>query len=250
MLAVKRKNLIREEILEKKSVTVSELSQRFDVTEETIRRDLKALEAEGLLTRTYGGAFIQDGAINDVDVSVRETAYIEDKRRIAHRCLELIHHGDSIFLDFSTTALEVAKAVGGMRLTVVTNSLLIANHLTQCGDIRLVLIGGTFFPQHMCLLGDAALEALSSYYVDTAFISCRSLSLEHGVTDSTEQSAAVRRQVIARASRTFLLADHTKFDRTSFIKICDFRSLSGIVTDRPLPEQWRQRAEAEHLELR
>ena len=112
MLAVARKTQIKDILLEKKSVTVVELSKRFSVTEETIRKDLQQLENEGFLSRTYGGAFIQDGALNDIDLTLRETAYVESKEAIADKCAELIHHGDSVFLDASTTAtfLEIGRA--------------------------------------------------------------------------------------------------------------------------------------------
>lgn len=249
MLAVERKALIKEIVLEKKSVVVSDLSQQFAVTEETIRRDLKALEAEGFLTRTYGGAFIQEGAINDVNLSVRETAYIENKKQIAAQCLPLVNHGDAVFLDGSTTALEAARALQGMHITVLTNSLLIADLLAKSQDIRLMMVGGTLYPQSMCFFGSTTLEILSTYYVDTAFISCRSLDLQNGVTDSAEQNAAVRKKIVTRAGRTYLLADHTKFNRTSFLKICDFQELCGIITDRALSLEWHEMADTNHLEL-
>ena len=124
MLAVARKTQIKDILLEKKSVTVVELSKRFSVTEETIRKDLQQLENEGFLSRTYGGAFIQDGALNDIDLTLRETAYVESKEAIADKCAELIHHGDSVFLDASTTATFLAKRIRNMRLTIVTNSLM------------------------------------------------------------------------------------------------------------------------------
>ena len=160
MLAVERRACIKETIQEQKSVAVSDLARRFDVTEETIRRDLKVLEAQGVLTRTYGGAFIQGGAINEVDVTLRETSYVEAKRQIAAQCLHLIRNGDSIFLDSSTTALEIARAIRDMRLTVLTNSLLIADVLSHSESIRLQVIGGVLQPQSMSFLGEAALAAL------------------------------------------------------------------------------------------
>lgn len=153
MLAVERRACIKETIQEQKSVAVSDLARRFDVTEETIRRDLKVLEAQGVLTRTYGGAFIQGGAINEVDVTLRETSYVEAKRQIAAQCLQLIRNGDSIFLDSSTTALEIARAIRDMRLTVLTNSLLIADVLSHSESIRLQVIGGVLQPQSMSSWG-------------------------------------------------------------------------------------------------
>ena len=147
MLAVTRKSEIKDIVLEKKSVTVTELAKIFSVTEETIRRDLKQLESEGFLTRTYGGAFIQDGVENNIDLSIRETAYLKNKQAIASRCRELIHNGDSIFLDSSTTTLTIAKAINDMRLTVVTNSLMIINELCDKANIHLIAIGGNYTPR-------------------------------------------------------------------------------------------------------
>ncbi len=249
MLAVKRKAMIKNLVLEKKSVIVSELAAQFSVTEETIRRDLKALEDEGVLTRTYGGAFVQDGVLNDVDLTLRETIYLESKHRIARQCLDLVHNGDSIFLDCSTTALQIARAVKDMRITVLTNALNIANELASSEQARLILIGGTYDSHSKCFSGSAALETLASYYVDTAFFSCRSLSLRHGVTDSVEQNAVVRKLATQRAENTYLVADHTKFNKTSFIKICDFSHLTGIVTDETLSPGWEEMAAQNGLKL-
>ncbi len=244
MLAMERKARIKTLVMKNKSVIVSQLAREFSVNEETIRRDLKALEKEGVLTRTYGGAFVQNGVINEVELSLRQTAYVENKRRIAARCMSVIHNGDTILLDHSTTALEIARAAEKMEITVLTNSLLIADQLADQGQIRLILIGGEFDAKNRCFSGNAMLDALDSYYVDTAFISCRSLHLDHGVTDSSEQSAAMRRKMISRAERAYLAADHTKFDRTSFVRICGLEKLSGIVTDTPVPERWHSAAEA------
>ena len=151
MLAVTRKTKIKEIILERKSITVLELAKRFSVTEETIRRDFKQLEDEGFLTRTYGGAFIQDGVANNIDLTIRETAYTENKQNIAEKCQNIINNGDSIFLDSSTTALQIAKAIKNMRLTVSSNSLLIINELCEKENIHLVTLGGTYLPDNKAL---------------------------------------------------------------------------------------------------
>lgn len=249
MLAVKRKALIKENLQEKKSVMVSELALEFDVTEETIRRDLKTLEDEGFLTRTYGGAFIQDGVMNDVSLSLRETYLVEAKQRIAELCVPLVHNGDSIFLDGSTTALTIAKAIKSMRITVMTNSLSVAACLAGSDGLGLIMVGGVLDAKSMSFTGTATLEALAPYYVDAAFLSCRSLSLPNGVTDSIEQNAAVRKMMVKRSEHAYLVADHTKFDKTSFIKLCDFSELTGIITDSPLTEPWHQMAQQEQLKL-
>lgn len=238
MLAVTRKSKIKDLILEKKSVTVTDLANKFSVTEETVRRDLKQLESEGFLTRTYGGAFIQDGVENTVDLSIRETTFIRSKQAIATCCRKLIHNGDSIFLDSSTTALAIAKAVSDMRLTIVTNSLMIINELCDCANIHLVCIGGNYTPSDKAFNGHITQMNLETFFLDKAFMSCRSLSIEHGVTDSLEHVAAVRKALVGRSEEIYLVADFSKFDKTSFIYITDFDEITGIITDRKLDSNW------------
>lgn len=246
MLAVTRKNRIKSILNEKKSVTVGELSKTFSVTEETIRRDLKMLEDEGFLTRTYGGAFIQSGVENVVDVEIREVAYTKSKTLIAEKCQQIIQNGDSIFLDASTTAYFISKAICNMRLTVVTNSLLVINELSNFKSIRLVCIGGTLSRNNKAFQGYQTLQLLDSLYLDKTFMSCRSLSIENGVTDSSEGIAAIRKKLISRSSETYLIADYSKFDKTSFIHVCNFEDLTAIVSDKELNPIWIELLNKKH----
>ncbi len=238
MLAVTRKSRIKEIVSEKKSVVVSELAVMFSVTEETIRRDLKSLEDEGFLTRTYGGAFIQDGVQNEIDLSVRETVCTESKQLIAEKCAEIVHNGDSIFLDASTTALFIAKKICDMRITVVTNSLKITNLLADYPNIHLITIGGLFAQNNMSFIGRGALQSLDGYYVDKTFMSCRSISMEYGITDSNESMSEIRRKLLSRSNKVYVVADYSKFDKTSFLNICDFNGICGIITDKHLNRNW------------
>ena len=238
MLAVTRKANIKEIILEKKSITVLELAKLFSVTEETIRRDLKQLEDEGFLTRTYGGAFIQDGVGNNVDLTIRETAYTENKQNIAEKCRDIIKNGDSIFLDSSTTALQIAKAVKNMRLTVASNSLLIINELCEKENIHLITLGGTYLPDDKAFSGNITLKNLEQYYFDKVSMSCRSLSMEHGITDSHEPTASIRQNLIKRGQKIYIAADFSKFGKTSFITISDFAPITGLITDKSLSRKW------------
>lgn len=238
MLAITRKKKIQDLLTERKSVTVTELSRNFEVTEETIRRDLKSLEDAGFLTRTYGGAFIQDGVENNVDIILREVAYTESKTAIAKACQKIIHNGDSIFLDVSTTALFIAKAIGKMRLTVVTNSLMVVDQLADCESIRLICIGGLLTRDHKGFHGNTATNALDHFYLDKTFMSCRSLSMEHGITDASESVCSVRSKLLSRSNQTYIIADYSKFDRTSFLHICNFEEIYGIVSDYQYTPEW------------
>lgn len=249
MLSITRRNQIKDIILEKKSITVSELSTKFSVTEETIRRDLKVLEEDHFLTRTYGGAFIQEGVQNNVDLKLRANTYTSSKKQIASMCVPLIHNGDSIFLDESTTSLHIAHALKLMRLTIVTNSLMIVNDLKDYDNINLVLIGGFYSKKSESFTGQLTLDALDKYYLDKSFISCRTLSLNNGISDSTEFIASLRKKIISRSNKTYIVADYSKFDKTSFIHICNFNEIDGIITDKPLSQGWREMAKEKNITL-
>lgn len=247
MLAITRLNEIKELIRQQKSVLVSELALRFNVTEETIRRDLKKLEDEGLVIRVYGGAYSANGVQNDVNISLRQTILVAEKQMIARRCLPSISNGDSIFLDCSTTVLELAQLLSQYSLTVITNSLKVADCLAPSTDIRLIVVGGTLHHTSMSFLGHNTCCALGNYHVDKAFVSCRSLSMGHGITDANEEQSALRRVAIEASNQVFLLADHTKFDTTSFSKIARLEEISTLVTDRPLTPEWRRHLESKKI---
>jgi DeoR/GlpR family transcriptional regulator of sugar metabolism len=238
LLSVTRKQKIKDFILERKSATVTELAHMFSVTDETIRRDLRSLEAEGVLMRSYGGAFVQTGVENLIDYSIRSTVYLDEKAIIAEKCKSIIQNGDVIFLDNSTTTYAIAKAVQDMRLTLITNSLAIINLLSKKDNMRLICTGGFFSPKELAFYGSKAQKALHEYYVDKSFFSCRTLSIEQGVTDSNDDLAQIRKTIIQRSKECYLVADYTKFDETSFITICGYDCLNAVITDRPLSQEW------------
>ncbi|WNF38841.1 DeoR/GlpR family DNA-binding transcription regulator [Bacillaceae bacterium IKA-2] len=249
MLPIARKNKIKEIIVENKSVTVAELTSLFSVTEETIRRDLKQLEDDGFLSRTYGGAFISEGVQNDVDVSIREYIHVEGKRKIASKCLSFIKNGDSIFLDASTTSLVIASMLKDRKLTVVTNSMNVVNALAQSRHVNIVVIGGTLSKSSLSNLGRNAEFNMKNYFFDSAFISCRSVSIQHGITDSNEQQAGVRKLAAEHANHVYLVADYTKFDKTSFASICWFDQINYIVVDQVLSEGWHSFLKEQNLTI-
>lgn len=238
MLAAERKRCIQQIVLEKKSATVNELAEQFDVTHETIRRDLKALESDGVLVRTYGGAFVQSGVESLVTAEVRKNAYRTEKELIASRCHKLVSNGDAIFLDNSTTSYYIAKRIADMELTVVTNNLMVINLLAKSPSVRLVSVGGEFSITEQSFSGIIALKTLREYYVDKAFISCRSLSIENGITESTDDWALIRQLMIERSDLHYLIADHTKFDKTSFVRISNIDAVTAIITDGRLSDKW------------
>lgn len=241
MLSLQRRNEIKMILLEKKSVTVSEISAYFGVSAETVRRDFEALEETGFLSKTYGGAVLQNKVARQVERQVLESLFVSEKKLIASQCVEFIRPGQCIFLDFSTTVYQLCSELQTqmMELTVMTNSHSVLSALAGVKRLSLLSTGGSFDMKTLSYFGRNAVRFLSSYHLDIAFVSCCSLSIEKGLSDRNEEEAEMRRCVIENANRVVLLADHTKFDRNSFIPTCDFERISALVTDLPVSDHWR-----------
>ena len=155
MLALERRNLILEKLQEEKRVVVSELSQLYNVSEETIRRDLDKLEHEGYAIKSYGGAVINENMSIDMPFNVRKNRNVLGKQKIAELVAGMIHDGDQIMLDASTTAVFIAKAIKDKeRLTVITNSIEIMIELADVSGWTIISTGGTMKEGYLALLGD------------------------------------------------------------------------------------------------
>lgn len=249
MLSVTRRQEIQDLVREHKSVTVVDLAKRFSVTTETIRRDLRALEEQGVLLRSYGGAFVQSGVENAINSDIRADAFKESKTIIGGRARKLIENGDVILLDNSTTAYFIAQCIQDMRLTVMTCNLRIIDLLSRQENIVLMALGGKLAVDEQSFYGEATLRMLRDYHFDKAFFSCRSVSKEQGVTDSKERWAQLHRTIIQQAKTRYLIADYNKFDKTSFINVCDFHAIDGIITDRELDSSWHETLAAFGVEV-
>lgn len=239
MLAITRRNVIKDLLQEHKSVTITDLAARLNVTKETIRRDLRAMEKDNELIRTHGGAYILEGVQNDIDISTRQILKTAEKEIIAQKCDALIQNGDIIYLDSSTTAWFIARQIAKRRLTVVTTSLEIANILCNSPTVRLFLIGGEFSRKTMSFGGDSAVRNLQQYFIDKAFISCRSVSMEFGLTDTSDNSAILNRIAYHHAKQKFLAIDHSKLNNVSFTSVIPLKDLDGIIMDMEFPPEWK-----------
>jgi DeoR/GlpR family transcriptional regulator of sugar metabolism len=239
MLASERKERIKEYLLEYKSASVLDLSTYFGVSEETIRRELVVLDREGYVIRTHGGAVLAKRVSKTVDNDTLGKVFLESKQIIAEQCLQFIHEGDCIFLDASTTAATLCSLIYDMHMTVLTNSLRVIRNLSKAENINLICVGGNYSKDRESFIGRTTNMVLSNHYVDMAFISCRSLSIESGITDSNDEEAEVKQIISRHSNRVFLIADYSKFGKTSFTKVCDFSDIDDIVTDRPLTDEWR-----------
>lgn len=230
MLSAQRKNEIYELLLAQRQVKVTDLSEKYGVTGETIRRDLDKLEKEGLAMKTYGGAVINDGREQPWDQ--RLATNVAQKRLIASQICPMISDGDSLMLDSSSTSLYVIRAIRALKdLTIVTNSVEILAELWNQTQWKVISTGGQMMEGSLSLVGGAAEETLRSFRTDKAIISCQSFS-ENGFYDPNQDTARIKRAML-ECSRTRIVAvDSSKQGRKSLARICGLDSADLLVTDK------------------
>ena len=239
MLAIERKNEIMNKLKAEQRVLVSELATYYGVTEETIRRDLDKLEKEGYATKTYGGAIWGNSTKTDLSYTIRNKTNVEAKTTIGKLVSDLIEDGDHIMLDDSSTSLYIAKHLKEKKkLTVITNSIEIIMELSSTDGWTIMSTGGRLKPDSLAFVGNQAQEMLRNFHVDKAFISCKGLDQQVGITDSSEFHSLLKQAMMRSAKQTILALDSSKFDKASFVKIAALDRINTVVTDAKPSADW------------
>lgn len=234
MSAVLRKSEILRIAREDGMVTVERLAELFDVTVQTIRRDLAELAEAGKLERVHGGAVAPSGVAN-IGYLERRALNPEAKARIAEACAREIPEKASVFLNIGTTTEAVARALLRHRaLLAVTNNINIANILAENEECEVVVAGGRLRRADGGLVGDLTTEAIARFKPDIAVIGCSALDPEGDILDYDIAEVGASRAILRQARRVFLVADRSKFERTAPARIGALGDVDTLFTDAPL----------------
>ena len=240
MLVSERKLKILDLLRQKGIVIVSELSNLFSVTDETIRQDLRDLEKEGLLKKTYGGAVATDRVDLEISFKEREKEHRKEKEAIGRTAAKLINDKDNLMVDASTTALQVIKNIRTKKgLTVVTNSLAAALELTRGYEVTIILTGGIFHLKSFSYVGSLAEQAARSYNVDKFFLGVRGVT-PAGLADTYEPEVEFKKVMIESAKEVILVVDSSKFDRVALINVAPLEAISKVITDKGIPSEYKK----------
>ncbi len=242
MLAVERREQILTQLKEDKSVVVGELSKRFDVSEETIRRDLALFEKEGIATKSYGGAVLREDVGAEMPYQIRKRHNSANKRIIGELVASKVNDGEHIFIDPSTTALYVVKMLreaGKKNITIITNSVEVLMECSEYDDWEVISTGGQMQSEKYALVGPKAIESIEAYHVDKAIISCRGVDFDRGLTDTNMLFAEIKKKMISNATEKFVVLDSSKFDQICFSKICAMNEIDALITDEEPSIAWR-----------
>lgn len=233
MLAEERRFQIREILNAQRTVSAADLCEQLNVTPATIRRDLAALQQQGVLVRSHGGAVSRMSSTNfQPSYNALIHSNSEEKRQIARAAEELILDGDTVFLEGSTTVFELARRLASRhRLTVVTNSPTIVCELQRSSGVTVLCTGGDLQKDTFYLSGQWAQRALSEIRLDKAVLGVSALDPSYGISTASHAEAQIKKMVTHAAKTRIALADHGKFGRQSFAYVGPATDITTLVTD-------------------
>lgn len=236
-LAPYRQDQILQIILERKSVTVADLARQFGVATATIRRDLRELEAQGLVQRAHGGALaLVSSVVPDPPLDQRVVLRAAEKERLGAAAAALVGDGETVILDAGTTTLAIARHLVGRRgITVATISLSILSLLAKNPSITTISVGGVVSARADALVGHIAERTLRDIHADKVFLSAGGVSLEHGISIPVVQLVAVKQAMIASGKEVILVADASKLGKRSVYTVSGVGAIQRLITDHEAP---------------
>jgi len=245
-----RRQGILNRVTEAGRASVAELSQAFGLSEVTIRADLQALAKSDLLLRTHGGAVALNSGSQYLSLNLRRLQQTQEKAHIGAAAAELIHDGDAVFLDSSSTALAIAQCLRDRRyLTVVTNGLAIAQELLGAAGVSVLVVGGALRRDTASLVGVDGLDILKRVNLSKGFFGSHGISTEEGLTDVSADEAEVKQVVVQMVREVVAVVDRTKWGRVGVASFAPARAIDKIITDSDAPSELVEQLRATGAEV-
>ncbi|GLO60642.1 L-fucose operon activator [Vibrio sp. MACH09] len=229
-----RKTKVLEFINASEKVSVRELADKFDVSVETMRRDLRKLDEQGEIRRIHGSVMNIKASSTDVGrpFSERSKDNLKVKESLVKKALAQIKEHMVIGLDASSSSWCLSQQMPNINCTVITNSLKNILALERKSNIRVICSGGRYSAKYGSFYGSVAINSLSNMSADVSFISCVGFDEESGVWDSNEYNYQIKQTLMAISKEVVLIADKSKYGKKSLFKVCGINSLTNVITDR------------------
>lgn len=232
MIPEQRQGMIIDLLAENGFLSLREISRRFDISMETVRRDVRILASADRVEKVYGGVRLKDTGVGEPSMDSRLRANHAQKSAIAAVCAAYVEEGDCIYLDSGSTTFSIAPLIKGMKnVTVLTNSLLVVNELVK-SDLEIILIGGRLRHEELSVVTFNYLFDFDQLNVQKCFIGIGGCSLENGISDYHMIEASTRKQIMERSKRIFVATDSTKIGKDVTVRIAGWDELDVLITDR------------------
>ena len=219
-------------IISQDAVSLTDLAEHFQISMNTVRRDLNELQKRGSIRKTYGGVTKGENTTSLQTYSIRSKANPEAKSIIGKLAGSLIEDGDTIFLDSGSTTPYILSNLGNhTNITVISHSLPALVSATRCQNINLISLGGMYNESTSSFWGSHTLDSIADLHISKIFLSTSGISTKGELTNNTYLEAEIKRKIIRQGRQIILLADQTKFDKTGMITYATFQDLDVIATD-------------------
>ncbi|OBR90645.1 glucitol operon repressor [Clostridium ragsdalei P11] len=244
----KRINQIEEYVLNKNTVTLDTLTDVFNVSKNTIRRDIQELIKRGNIKKVYGGVASNSKLLSPFNENQIKNTYTNGL--IAKAASRFVKDGDIIFIDSGTTTLNMGDFLKDKNnLTIVTNNLNFIINCLKYTNLNIISTGGTLNRKTNSFSGIDSLNLLKNYNINKAFMNATGISLTNGVTNSSPLESEIKKIAVKKSSEVFILADYSKFDICSLVTYCNLDDIDYLITDKFPPEAYNQLIEKSSIEL-
>lgn len=235
-MRVKRIDLIEKYIYENKLVSIDKLCEEFQISKNTVRRDLDTLTKKGVISKVYGGAIAINKNTENVSKLIsfneRHIKNSEAKDRIAKAAANYVQDGDTIFIDSGTSTINIINYLSHInQLTVVTNSIQVLYKALSYPNINVIGLPGNLKHDTASLVGISCVKDLKTYNINKAFMACTAISLKSGITNASAEEYEIKKTAIEKSHEHYLLVDHSKFDKTSLMTYCLIEQLDYVISD-------------------
>lgn len=247
MIKEKRIKNIKEYVTKNQSASLDELVTVFDVSKNTIRRDVQELVERGELKKVYGGvSIIQKNLESFHDRKIRNQ---QQKQMIAKAAANFVENGDVIFLDSGTTTYEMIEFLKNKSLTVITNNLDFIIQALPYDNLNIISTGGTLERKTKSFGSLKNMEILKPYNITKAFMASTGISISNGVTNASPMETELKETIVQRASEVYLLVDHDKIDKYSLMTYCELSAIDYLITDAELNTTYKEYAYKNNIEV-
>ena len=231
-------------------LSVTEIVERFSISEATARRDLESLASQGKAQRVHGGVIAVEHAPPELPILERESEQPDEKIRIGRAVASLVTDKETVFLGSGTTVLEVARNLRDHKnLTMITNSLPVLNMLAGIKEITVISLGGMLRESELSFIGHITEQALAEIRVDKVIMGTRGVSLEHGLTNDYLQETLTDRAIIKSGREVVIVADHTKVNRVSTVLLAPLNSMHTFITDSQVDKKFVQALKRQGIQV-
>ncbi len=226
-------------IIRHETATIKELSDKFEVSVFTIRRDVKELVNRGIITKNYGGVAIKERQNKSLSYSNRNTLNKSDKMQISKKAASMIQDNDVVFIDGGTTTAYIPSYINDNHVTVVTNNVFVMNQLLAKDNIDVIMLGGEIRKETNSTCGIVTIEQLKSINFDHAFISVTGITNTFQLTNYTAIDAELKKVAMENSKHNYVLVDHSKIGNASLVTFGHLKDVDGIITSGPLKKAYK-----------